>query len=108
MCIRDRDCPVEAFLGGDVSHSVEGELVALELLVCDTAPVSYTHLAGLATPAVLHGQQPVGDAPTVAAHMPCARVLHPDGAARQGGIPRRQGAVEKERPGGEDVYKRQI
>ena len=31
------DGPVEAFLGGDVSHSVEGELVALELLVCHTA-----------------------------------------------------------------------
>lgn len=30
-------------------------------------------------------------------------LLHPDGAARQGGIPRRQGAVEKERPGGEPV-----
>ncbi len=32
-------------------------------------------VACLATPAVLHGQQPVGDAPAVAAHMPCARVL---------------------------------
>ena len=31
------DGPVEAFLGGDVSHSVEGELVALEPLVCHTA-----------------------------------------------------------------------